>query len=56
MKEKTAQNKATLGLLRSNVRRGVHEWASAKKVPKPHALCGREAVGTREGRAQTPSP
>ncbi|XP_034362500.1 coiled-coil domain-containing protein 183 [Arvicanthis niloticus] len=31
VKEKTAQNKATLGLLRSNLRRGAHEWALAKK-------------------------
>lgn len=36
VKEKTAQNKATLGLLRSNLRRGAHEWALAKKVQKPH--------------------
>ncbi|XP_005408612.2 PREDICTED: coiled-coil domain-containing protein 183 [Chinchilla lanigera] len=31
MKEKTTQNKATLGLLRSNIRRGAHEWTLAKK-------------------------
>ncbi|XP_052581226.1 coiled-coil domain-containing protein 183 isoform X4 [Peromyscus californicus insignis] len=31
VKEKTAQNKATMGLLRSNLRRGAHEWALAKK-------------------------
>ncbi|CAO2598503.1 Coiled-coil domain-containing protein 183 [Lemmus lemmus] len=31
VKEKTAQNKATLGLLRSNLRRGAQEWALAKK-------------------------
>ncbi|CAH6788706.1 coiled-coil domain-containing protein 183 [Phodopus roborovskii] len=31
VKEKTAQNKATLGLLRSNLRRGAQDWALAKK-------------------------
>ncbi|XP_037060587.1 coiled-coil domain-containing protein 183 isoform X2 [Peromyscus leucopus] len=31
VKEKTAQNKATMSLLRSNLRRGAHEWALAKK-------------------------
>ncbi|KAL6036707.1 hypothetical protein STEG23_001076 [Scotinomys teguina] len=31
VKEKTAQNKATMGLLRSNLRRGAQEWALAKK-------------------------
>lgn len=36
MKEKTAQNKATMGLLRSNLRRGAHEWALAKKVQIPN--------------------
>ncbi|XP_004465270.2 coiled-coil domain-containing protein 183 [Dasypus novemcinctus] len=30
VKEKTVQNKATLAVLRSNVRRGAHEWALAK--------------------------
>lgn len=38
VKEKTAQNKATMSLLRSNLRRGAHEWALAKKVQKPHPL------------------
>ncbi|XP_029391695.1 coiled-coil domain-containing protein 183 isoform X4 [Mus pahari] len=31
VKEKTAQNKATMGLLRSNLRRGAQDWALAKK-------------------------
>ncbi|XP_021506753.1 coiled-coil domain-containing protein 183 [Meriones unguiculatus] len=31
VKEKTTQNKATLSLLRSNLRRGAHDWALAKK-------------------------
>nr|XP_004654153.2 coiled-coil domain-containing protein 183 [Jaculus jaculus] len=30
-KERTAQNKATIGLLRSHIRRGAQEWAQAKK-------------------------
>lgn len=32
MKEKTVKNKATLALLRSNIRRRSQEWALAKKV------------------------
>jgi hypothetical protein len=35
VKEKTAQNKATMGILRSNLRRGAQDWALAKKVQKP---------------------
>ncbi|NP_084135.1 coiled-coil domain-containing protein 183 [Mus musculus] len=31
VKEKTAQNKATMGILRSNLRRGAQDWALAKK-------------------------
>uniref|UniRef100_A0A8D2D6E4 Coiled-coil domain-containing protein 183 n=1 Tax=Sciurus vulgaris TaxID=55149 RepID=A0A8D2D6E4_SCIVU len=31
VKEKMAQNKATLALLRSNIRRGAQDWALAKK-------------------------
>lgn len=46
VKEKTAQNKATLGLLRSNLRRGAQEWALAKKVQKPHPL---RSLGIRSG-------
>lgn len=37
VKEKTAQNKATLSLLRSSIRRGAQDWALAKKVlNSPH--------------------
>ncbi|KAI5253592.1 hypothetical protein MUG91_G182n73 [Manis pentadactyla] len=32
VKEKTVKNRATLALLRSNIRRGVQEWASAMKL------------------------
>uniref|UniRef100_G3RFJ0 Coiled-coil domain containing 183 n=1 Tax=Gorilla gorilla gorilla TaxID=9595 RepID=G3RFJ0_GORGO len=32
VKENTDQNKATLALLRSNIRRGAQDWALAKKV------------------------
>lgn len=38
VKDKTAQNKATLALLRSNIRRGAQDWALAKKVPEPRPL------------------
>nr|XP_013011265.1 coiled-coil domain-containing protein 183-like isoform X3 [Cavia porcellus] len=54
MKEKTAQNKATLGLLRSNVRRGVHEWASAKKYDQRAIAkaCGKDvSVRLAHGRS-----
>ncbi|XP_010607149.1 coiled-coil domain-containing protein 183 isoform X2 [Fukomys damarensis] len=48
IKEKTAQNKATLGLLRSNIRRGKHEWASAMKYDQRAIAkaCGKD-VPTR---------
>ena len=32
VKETTVKNKATLAVLRGNIRRGSHEWALAKKV------------------------
>ncbi|XP_077005118.1 coiled-coil domain-containing protein 183 isoform X2 [Tamandua tetradactyla] len=32
VKEKTVQNKATVALLRSNIRRGAHNWALAKEL------------------------
>ncbi|XP_072816637.1 coiled-coil domain-containing protein 183 isoform X2 [Vicugna pacos] len=34
MKEKTVKNKATLALLRGNIRRGAQDWALAKKVAR----------------------
>ncbi|KAM6183862.1 coiled-coil domain-containing protein 183 [Erethizon dorsatum] len=48
MKEKTAQNKATLGLLRSNIRREAYEWASANKYDQRAIAkaCGKD-VPTR---------
>ncbi|XP_026634656.1 coiled-coil domain-containing protein 183 isoform X2 [Microtus ochrogaster] len=44
VKEKTAQNKATLGLLRSNLRRGAQEWALAKKYDQRtiSKACGKD--------------
>lgn len=44
MKENTDQNKATLALLRSNIRRGAQDWALAKKVHKcrPSPLPGEQ--------------
>ncbi|CAO2598287.1 Coiled-coil domain-containing protein 183, partial [Lemmus lemmus] len=53
VKEKTAQNKATLGLLRSNLRRGAQEWALAKKVQKPHPL---RSLGIRASRTHARAP
>lgn len=35
MKEKTVKNKATLALLRSNIRQGTQDWALARKVSSP---------------------
>lgn len=35
VKEKTAKNKATQALLRSNIRQGAQDWALAKKVNSP---------------------
>lgn len=47
VKEKTVKNKATLALLRSNIRRKSQEWALAKKVDTGPLLlpdgCGRGA-------------
>lgn len=35
VKEKTIKNKATLALLRGNIRHGAQDWALAKKVNSP---------------------
>lgn len=35
VKERTARNKATQALLRSNIRQGAQDWALAKKVHSP---------------------
>ncbi|XP_057577236.1 coiled-coil domain-containing protein 183 [Hippopotamus amphibius kiboko] len=48
VKEKTVKNKATLALLRSNIRRGSQEWALAKKYDQwaISRACGKD-VPTR---------
>lgn len=44
VKEKTAQNKATLSLLRSSIRRGAQDWALAKKYDQSviSKACGKD--------------
>ncbi|XP_012510251.1 PREDICTED: coiled-coil domain-containing protein 183 [Propithecus coquereli] len=44
-REKSAQNKATLALLRSNLRRGAQDWALAKKCDQwtVSRACGKDA-------------
>lgn len=54
MKEKTVKNKATLALLRSNIRRKSQEWALAKKVDTGPLLL--PDGGGRGARAETAPP
>nr|XP_012639999.1 coiled-coil domain-containing protein 183 isoform X2 [Microcebus murinus] len=46
MKEKSAQNKATITLLRGNIRRGIHDWALAKKCDQwtVSRACGKDTL------------
>ncbi|XP_066222763.1 coiled-coil domain-containing protein 183 [Saccopteryx leptura] len=48
MKEKTVKNKEKMALLRSNIRRGAHDWAKAKKYDQRSIAkaCGKD-VSTR---------
>ncbi|XP_039080554.1 coiled-coil domain-containing protein 183 [Hyaena hyaena] len=46
VKEKTAKNKATLALLRSNIRQGAQDWALAKKYDQRtiSKACGKDTT------------
>lgn len=54
MKEKTVKNKATVALLRSNIRRGTQEWALAKNVNSAPALLPGGGAGRAGAEADPP--
>ncbi|XP_045701878.1 coiled-coil domain-containing protein 183 [Phyllostomus hastatus] len=65
VKEKTAKNKATQALLRSNIRQGAQDWALAKKrssswglaaaLSRAEAALGECLAGRAAGNAETPA-